>query len=209
MGRREANKADKLRRLTLAGLTRFREQGYDATSIAHIVSDADVARGTFYLYFPDRLALFDALLDRWFEPLDALLDEERQRLEQATTRAESRAIYEDIGGKAAMLALEHGQSLLLAFQESRSPSEAGDRVREREAHVLATIIALTDLAASRGLIDAPHPEVASRVVMGAVEKMLYDVLTTDWDVDPVAVAQETVRLLVTSLGAAVRREEET
>lgn len=200
MGRREANKADKLRRLTTEALRLFREQGYDRTSIEHIVSAAGVARGTFYLYFADRASLFDSLLDAWFSPLLDLLAEEHERLEEATTREESRAIYEDIGGRAAMLAIEHGEPLLLAFQEGRSPGEAGDRVRVRQQQLLNVIVTLTALAADRGLIDAPMPEVASRVVMGAVEKMFYDVLATDWDVDPLAVGRETVRLLTTSLG---------
>ncbi len=200
MGRREANKADKLRRITTEALRLFREQGYDRTSIEHIVSAAGVARGTFYLYFADRASLFDSLLDAWFSPLLDLLAEEHERLEEATTRAESRAIYEDIGGRAAMLAIENGEPLLLAFQEGRSPGEAGDRVRVREQQVLNVIVSLTSLAVDRGLIDAPMPDVASRVVMGAVEKMFYDVLATDWDVDPMAAGRETVRMLTMSLG---------
>ena len=200
MGRREDNKADKLRRLTRAGLELFRDKGYDRASIEQIAGQAGVARGTFYLYFEDRVSLFDALLDRWFTPLGELLDEEHARLMSASTRSESRAIYEDIGGRAALLALEHGEPLLLAFQESRTPGEAGDSVRRREQAVLDTIVSLTELAVERGLIDAPMPDVASRVVMGAVEKMLYDVLATDWEVDPLAVGRETVRLLMASLG---------
>ena len=200
MGKREDNKAEKHRRITLAALELFREQGYDRTSIEQIANKADVARGTFYLYFPDRIAVLDALVDPWFDPLLLLLAEERERLTIASTPAECRAIYEDIGGRVAMLALEYGEQLLLAFQEARGPGEAGELIRKRESQVTDVIVALTALAADRGLVDAPLPEVAARVVVGAVEKMFYDVLASDWEVDPMAVGRETVRLLVGALG---------
>lgn len=202
MGRREENKAAKRRALRQAALQRFREQGYDSTSIEQIAGDAGVARGTFYLYFPDRASLLDGLVDAWFEPLLELLAEEHERLTVATTRAESLAIYEDIGGQVAELALEHGEILLLAFQEARTPGEAGEVIRRREAQVTAVVVELTALAADRGLIDAPHPDVAARVVLGAVERMFYDVLATAWSDDPRVIAQETVRLLTASLGLA-------
>ncbi|MBW2258658.1 MAG: helix-turn-helix transcriptional regulator [Deltaproteobacteria bacterium] len=53
------------RRLQLleAGLTVFAARGYHATGVADIIEEAGVARGTFYLYFESKRALFDAVLD--------------------------------------------------------------------------------------------------------------------------------------------------
>ncbi|MBA2320750.1 MAG: TetR/AcrR family transcriptional regulator, partial [Deltaproteobacteria bacterium] len=73
MGRREDNKLQKRERLESAGLAHFEEFGYDRASIEQISAAADVARGTFYLYFPDKHALFATLCDRWFVPVQALL----------------------------------------------------------------------------------------------------------------------------------------
>lgn len=47
----------------------FADKGYHATSITDIIEAAGIARGTFYLYFPSKKALFDALLDDFFERL--------------------------------------------------------------------------------------------------------------------------------------------
>lgn len=47
----------------------FSEHGYHATSISHIIVEAGIARGTFYLYFVSKRAIFDELLDSFFAML--------------------------------------------------------------------------------------------------------------------------------------------
>jgi AcrR family transcriptional regulator len=41
----------------------FSQKGYHATSINDLIEGADIARGTFYLYFESKRAIFDELLD--------------------------------------------------------------------------------------------------------------------------------------------------
>lgn len=53
-----------------AALKVFAKKGYHATVVSDIVHAADVARGTFYLYFPSKRALFDELLDSLIDELD-------------------------------------------------------------------------------------------------------------------------------------------
>src|SRR5260370_39342356 len=47
----------------------FAEHGYHATSIHDIIAAADIARGTFYLYFESKRAIFAELLDDFFATL--------------------------------------------------------------------------------------------------------------------------------------------
>lgn len=201
MGRRDENKAEKHRRLVGGAAGLFRAQGYDRTTIEQIAQAAEVARGTFYLYFPDRLALFEALLDGWFDPLLDLLAEARAALDRAGSRAESRAIYEGLGVRIAVLALAHGDGVALALQELRNPGEAGEAVRRREAALVDVLVALTALASERGLIDAPDPRTDALIVLGGVERLAWQVLSGGAEGDPLAVAAEVVRLLSRGLGA--------
>lgn len=46
-----------------AALQTFAEDGYHGSSVSHIVKAAGVARGTFYLYFDGKEAIFRELLD--------------------------------------------------------------------------------------------------------------------------------------------------
>jgi len=50
LSRREANKADKRRRIVAAGRLLFRTEGFEATTAAAIAAAAGVGTGTFYLY---------------------------------------------------------------------------------------------------------------------------------------------------------------
>ena len=54
MGRRERNKADKLRRIKEAAYRLFSEKGYDQTTTREISADAGVALGTIFTYASDK-----------------------------------------------------------------------------------------------------------------------------------------------------------
>jgi AcrR family transcriptional regulator len=45
----------------------FAEKGYHHATVEDIVARVEVARGTFYLYFADKRAVFSALVDEFFE----------------------------------------------------------------------------------------------------------------------------------------------
>lgn len=56
------NKADKEKRLLDEGFKLFTSKGIKLTSIQDIVNNANVAKGTFYLYFKDKYELRDILI---------------------------------------------------------------------------------------------------------------------------------------------------
>ncbi|MGA9855224.1 MAG: TetR family transcriptional regulator [Gammaproteobacteria bacterium] len=62
-------------------MARFADTPYDALIMDAIASDAEVAKGTLYLYFRSKeelfLALYEHELGRWFDELDAALEKNR------------------------------------------------------------------------------------------------------------------------------------
>lgn len=56
-------RAERRKELLVVALRVFSERGYHQTRIADIIEAAGVARGTFYLYFESKHAIFAALLD--------------------------------------------------------------------------------------------------------------------------------------------------
>src|SRR5512135_982324 len=66
-GRRERKKEETRRRITLAALELFHEKGFDATTVDEITERADVAKGTFFNYFPKKESVLEALSDEWIE----------------------------------------------------------------------------------------------------------------------------------------------
>src|SRR5438034_1066417 len=82
--RRERTRQD-----LLAAATRvLAEKGLHQTKIADIAAAADVGVGTFYLHFPDKETLFDAVVEETVRRLkatvDAARDQARRRRERST-----------------------------------------------------------------------------------------------------------------------------
>jgi AcrR family transcriptional regulator len=56
-GKRELQRQETKQRLQAAALTRFHDEGFDATSVATIAADAGVTERTFFRYFPSKEAV--------------------------------------------------------------------------------------------------------------------------------------------------------
>lgn len=62
MGKVDINKKQKKNALLQTAFDLFRDKGFAKTTISDIVSDAGLAKGTFYLYFKDKYDLRDKLV---------------------------------------------------------------------------------------------------------------------------------------------------
>lgn len=60
------DKAERRQQILLNARDVFAKRGYHAAKIDDIVAAAGVARGTFYLYFEDKRAIFEEIVDRTF-----------------------------------------------------------------------------------------------------------------------------------------------
>jgi TetR/AcrR family transcriptional regulator, cholesterol catabolism regulator len=66
-GRRERKKEETRRRITLSALELFHEKGFEGTTVDEITERADVAKGTFFNYFPRKESVLEALSEEWME----------------------------------------------------------------------------------------------------------------------------------------------
>ena len=197
MGKREDNKRRKREALLTCGLHAFTEQGWERSSIEGIAKDAGVARGTFYLYFEDKLALYAAVASPWWDALFAALEAVDSELADAS---DARSVYERMTATLVQLGLEHAELVTLQFRESRAPGEAGDWVRSQESRLAALVTRLTEHALRRGLIDVPDARVATLVVLGAVERLFWEFLEGDGLPEPLEAADAALRVLARGLG---------
>jgi len=62
LGKREIQKQQVRERILEEALSLFSERGFEKTTVADIVEQSAIARGTFYNYFSDMNTLFDALI---------------------------------------------------------------------------------------------------------------------------------------------------
>jgi AcrR family transcriptional regulator len=65
VSRRERKKEETKERIVQAALALFRRRGVEATTVEDICDKADVAKGTFFNYFPRKEAVFGYLSEEW------------------------------------------------------------------------------------------------------------------------------------------------
>ena len=89
LGKRASQKKQVRERLMSEGLALFSSHGLDKTTVTDIVEKSEIARGTFYNYFPDTQSLFDALIED-------LNQNVRGAIQQ--TRRDSKNVYDYLYG---------------------------------------------------------------------------------------------------------------
>lgn len=61
---------DKRERIIRAAIEVFREKGIERSKVSDIVSKAEIAQGTFYLYFPSKLSVMPAIAEKMVGQLE-------------------------------------------------------------------------------------------------------------------------------------------
>jgi AcrR family transcriptional regulator len=92
-GRRERTKAANRAAILAAALDVFARAGYDAASVRDIIRRTDLASGTFYNYFPDKEAIFRALVEETGQ-------QARRRVRAARRRARTAEDFVEGGYRA-------------------------------------------------------------------------------------------------------------
>jgi len=123
---------ERTRQELLAAATRvLAEKGLDRTKVTDIAAAADVGVGTFYLHFPDKEALFDAVVEETVRRLKATVDAAREKARgplakiQAANRAffrfarDNREVFKIVFGHAAAFndLIRRAQALFIADLE--------------------------------------------------------------------------------------------
>lgn len=75
VSRRERKKEETKERILEAAFALFRKHGVEATTIEEICEKADVAKGTFFNYFPHKEAVFGYLSEKWVADAETRIGE--------------------------------------------------------------------------------------------------------------------------------------
>src|SRR5438128_10257685 len=120
---------ERTRQELLVAATRvLAEKGVDRTKITDIAAAADVGVGTFYLHFPDKETLFDAVVEETVRRLKATVDAAREKARgplekvEAANRAffrfarDNREVFKIVFGHAAAYndLIRRAQTLFIA-----------------------------------------------------------------------------------------------
>ncbi|HTE49543.1 MAG TPA: TetR/AcrR family transcriptional regulator [Kofleriaceae bacterium] len=177
-GARDANRRERLRQIGDAALDLFLAEGIPGVTIDQIVERAGVAKGSFYRYFRDKEELVSGLLEPLAEVVAALFAGASAALAAAAGPAQVSAAYLDLARRVAEVIAAHPRAALLYLQESRGPGAGARAPVTRLADRVADLAeALSAHARDHGLLRDLDARVQGLVVLGAVERLLYDSLS--------------------------------
>ena len=179
IGRREKRKIEIRGRIEDAAYLLFKTQGIEDTSIEQICEEADVARRTFYGYFPNKHALLGGLgVSRLYSQSEPMLQQlmsnfstTKARLEAMIDYIESNfAGYEDVDRHLILVApttlannteqqREIGNSAIASFTRLiLAGQESGDARTEFSPEILASMIVGTlNTLTTSWAIDSDYP----------------------------------------------------
>ena len=199
-GRRDQNRKEKVRGLEEAALRLFLERGLDGVTIDDITQACGVAKGTFYRYFDDKDALVESLLAPVREELVEALALCGRALAAARDVPAMFDAYRALGGTFFGIILKHAGMVRLYLQESRGPA-VGARTRIVALSRLLTqhALSITAKAHTHGLLRPVRPEVSALAVVGAVERLLYAVLSEEELGNPLEVPDLLVGIILDGL----------
>jgi AcrR family transcriptional regulator len=176
VGRKSAgpSKAERRQHILDAARNVFAKRGYHHTTIDDIVAEAGVARGTFYLYFEDKRAVFSDLIDRFNAQITMAI----QRIDMAPGAAN---VADQVRGNIrAMLgvALSERAMTKILFTDALGIDSAFDRKLLTFYDTLVQILteSLREGQALRIVADG-EPRVLAYMTIGALKELLYQAVT--------------------------------
>jgi AcrR family transcriptional regulator len=171
----ERAKAERRRQILAAAKAVFAEAGYHGASINAIIERAQIARGTFYLYFESKAAVFDSILDEAMAELRGRLhrievDDPNAPPPQVQLRAQVAATLEYIvqDRPLAMLLLSAGHT---------PDAEAAERLDLFFAEVRGLLQRAFESGQEIGLLRKVEPELAAAAMLGMFRGVVEHLVT--------------------------------
>lgn len=157
-----------------AARTVFAKRGYHETTIDDIVAEAGVARGTFYLYFEDKRAVFADLIDRFSARITMAImridtaDETRSVAEQA--RANIRAIL-------GVCLAERDMTKVLLADVARVDPAFERKLYTFYDEVVQLLTESLRKGQALGIVSDGQPRVLAYISIGALKELLYQAVS--------------------------------
>jgi AcrR family transcriptional regulator len=167
-------KSERRQQILTAARDEFAKRGYHQTTIDDIVAQAGVARGTFYLYFEDKRAVFSDLIDRFAAQLAMTIvritTDDPDANVAAQVRENIRRIIGTCLGDRAMTKI--------LFNDAVGVDPAFDRklMNFYDSMVGLLTESLRD-GQALGVVSDGEPRVLAYLTLGALKELLYQAVT--------------------------------
>ena len=173
----ERAKLERRRQILTAAKTVFAEAGYHGASINAIIERAQIARGTFYLYFESKAAVFDSILDQALSDLRTRI----RRIEVAAPDAPppQDQLREQVVATLEYIVQDRPLALLLLSAGHPPDAEAAERLDQFFTEVRDLLTRALETGMEIGLLRPCHPPLVAAAMLGMIRGVIEFVVRGD------------------------------
>ncbi len=147
----------------------FAEKGYHLASIADIIQEARVARGTFYLHFESKREIFGLLLDQLMEQIDSRI----KRIELAPGKPSFMLqLKSNISGALSLLLADAALVRIMLFKSVGQDPDFDEKLDSFYENVTMKIALSLRTGIGMGLIRECETQVVAVALLGQVKEIL-------------------------------------
>ena len=162
------DKAERRQELLRAARDVFATKGFHAAKVDDIVAAANVAKGTFYLYFRDKRSVFSELVDVFFQRLGAAIL-------QVDTRGDVKAqIEHNIRAIVAVLLDDPALTHILMSYAPGLDAAFVDKIKSFYDGVRQLLEAALVEGQQLGIVAPGDPKLFAAFTIGALKEILFE-----------------------------------
>jgi AcrR family transcriptional regulator len=166
----DPSKQERRRQIIAAAKQVFADAGYHGTSISAIIERAQIARGTFYLYFESKAAVFDSILDQAMADLRGRI--RRIEVEDASAPPPQVQLHAQVVGALTYIIRDRPLAVLLLSAGHTPDAEAAERLDMFFTEVRGLIQRALESGMEIGLVRKCQPEITAAALLGMIRGVI-------------------------------------
>lgn len=190
----ERAKQERRRQIMDAAKHVFAEAGYHGASINSIIERAQIARGTFYLYFGSKAAVFDSILDQAMADLRARIH--RIEVEDKDAPPPQVQLREQVKETLEYIVRDRPLATLLLSAGHTPDAEAAERLDQFYAEVRDLLRRAMESGMEIGLLRKVEPQLAAAAMLGMIRGVIEQLVR---DARPPSVDDVVTEMLMIAL----------
>lgn len=163
-------KQERRRQILAAAKAVFADAGYHGASIHAIIERAQIARGTFYLYFASKAAVFDSILDQALADLRARIH--RIEVDDPSASPPQVQLREQVVETLTYIVQDRPLATLLLSAGNTPDVEAAERIDQFYGEIRDLLRRALESGLEIGLLRKCHPQLVSAALLGLIRGVI-------------------------------------
>jgi AcrR family transcriptional regulator len=195
----ERAKQERRRQILAAAKAVFADAGYHGASIHAIIERAQIARGTFYLYFASKAAVFDSILDQALADLRSRIH--RIEVDDPAAPPPQVQLRSQVIATLQYIVQDRPLATLLLSAGNTPDVEAAERIEQFYGEMRDLLRRALESGLEIGLLRKCHPELVSAAMLGLIRGVIEQLVRKE---NALEVAEVVDELLMVALRGVLK-----